>query len=124
MKLKACLGALLIDDSPIAKKVNAINCNIVRKMLVLCITLINTKIGSECGNKLIRKFRANHVRRIGDAESNIDLFRRQMINGEMEVGYYMAQNDEKMRKSKKVKRLMKNVCSVERVKKYLIQIFI
>ena len=67
------------------------------------IGLNNTKIGSECGNKLIRKFRANHVRRIGDAESNIDLFRRQMINGEMEIGYYMAKNDEKMRKSKKVK---------------------
>ena len=65
--------------------------------------LINFILGSECGNKLIRNFRAHHVRRIGDKESNIDLFRRQMINGEMEIGYYMSKNDEKMRKSKKVK---------------------
>ena len=86
----------------IAKKVTAISCNLVWKILVLI--LINSKLGSECGNKLIRNFRAHHVRRIGDAESNIDLFRRQMINGEMEIGYYMAKNDEKMRKSKEVKK--------------------
>ena len=57
-------------------------------------------IGAECGNKLLRDFRSHHVRRISDAESNIDLFRRHLIHGEMEIGEYMSKNNKKMRKSK------------------------
>ena len=59
--------------------------------------------GSEAGNKLSRYNRSHHTRKDKDAHSNLDLFKRAMVMGEMEIGQIIS--DKKKNKKKIYKKV-------------------
>ena len=54
------------------------------------IIIFHYTLGSECGNKLLRYARSHHARTNSDKNANKDVFVRDLITGEMEVGHIIA----------------------------------
>lgn len=48
-------------------------------------------LGSECNNKLLRYARSHHARTNSDKNANKDVFVRDLITGEMEIGHIIAE---------------------------------
>ena len=56
--------------------------------------------GAECANKVCRNFRLHHTRKCSNAKANVDLFKRCLTFGDMEIGKIMTENNEPKRKRK------------------------
>ena len=56
-------------------------------------------IGSEAGNKKSRYDLEHHARKNSNANANLDLFKRAMATGDIEIGHLMSENKPKKKES-------------------------